>query len=314
MRAFIIRRLVHTVFTVLTVSFIAFMLVHLIPGDPVTTILGLESSPQEAEKLRRELWLDRPLLIQYGHWLHKMVRGDFGLSLQAHEKVLDLIAKSGPISLLVSSLAILLGAAVGIPAGVISAVRRGKFVDSLVTVASNLGVAIPIFWLGILFIYLFGLKLGWLPILGYTSPFEDVAESIQKLIMPVVCLSVYPTAFLARQTRSSMLEVIHQDYIRTAWAKGLQERIVISRHALKNAFSPVVTMFGIIVAQLAGGAVLTETIFNIPGMGRLIVRGVLDSDYGLVQAATVMIALLVALINLVVDISYAWFDPRIRYK
>jgi peptide/nickel transport system permease protein len=175
-----------------------------------------------------------------------------------------------------------------------------------------LGIAIPIFWFGIILIYLFAVKLGWLPVSGYTSPFENFGLSVRKMIMPVACLSLPQIAILARQTRSSMLEVVHQDYIRTAWSKGLSEKVVVFRHALKNALIPVVTVGGVVVAQLVGGAVLTETIFNIPGMGRLIVAGVLQNDFVVVQGCTMVVALLVAFINLVVDISYAWLDPRIR--
>jgi peptide/nickel transport system permease protein len=201
---------------------------------------------------------------------------------------------------------------IGIPAGIITAVRRGKLVDSVITACSNIGIAVPVFWLGVLLIYVFGVHLGWLPVSGYTSPFENLGLSLRKMVMPVACLSLFQIAILARQTRSSMLEVIQQDYIRTAWSKGLSERIVIIRHALKNAFIPVITVGGVLVAQLVGGAVLTETIFNIPGMGRLIVTGVLQNDYVVVQGCTLMVALVVAFINLIVDISYAWLDPRIR--
>jgi peptide/nickel transport system permease protein len=201
---------------------------------------------------------------------------------------------------------------IGIPAGIITAIRRGKLLDSVITACSNIGIAIPVFWLGVLLIYIFGVHLGWLPVSGYTSPFENLSLSLRKMVMPVACLSLFQIAILARQTRSSMLEVIQQDYIRTAWSKGLSEKMVIIRHALKNAFIPVITVGGVLVAQLIGGAVLTETIFNIPGMGRLIVTGVLQNDYVVVQGCTLIVALVVALINLIVDISYAWLDPRIR--
>lgn len=275
-------------------------------------MVGTESSVEEMERLRHEMGLDRPLVVQYVRWLSNILQGEFGTSMRRHEKVINMIGRSAPPSFLLVGLSLILGTLVGILAGIISAIRRGRFIDSLVTVLSNLGVAMPIFWLGILFIYFFGLELDLLPIAGYTSPLDDLWLSIRKLIMPVICLSVYPMAFLARQTRSSILEVIHQDYIRTAWAKGLKERVIILRHGLKNALIPIITMLGVLVASMAGGAVLTETIFNIPGMGRLIVRGVLDNEYLLVQGCILIIALLVAFINLLVDISYAWLDPRIR--
>ena len=312
MRAFIIRRLIETIFTLFVVSILAFVLVQLIPGDPIVSFVGTETPQSEVERLRHELGFDKPLVVQYVHWLSKVTRGDLGVSLRYREKVNRLIIESAPISLLLAGVSFLIGMAVGILAGIVSAIRRGRFLDSLVTLCSNLWIAIPIFWFGILLIYLFALRLGWLPVSGYISPLENFGQSVRKLIMPVICLSMYQIAVVARQTRSSMLEVIQQDYVRTAWSKGLSERIIILRHALKNSLIPVVTIGGVMVAHLAGGAVLTETIFNIPGMGRLIINGVLQNDFVVVQACTLVVALMVALINLVVDISYAWLDPRIR--
>jgi peptide/nickel transport system permease protein len=255
---------------------------------------------------------DKPLVLQYAHWISKVAQGDLGMSLRYKERVNRLIAQSAPISLFLGAVSFVIGMLIGIPAGIITAIRRGKLVDSVITACSNIGIAVPVFWLGVLLIYVFGVHLGWLPVSGYTSPFENLGLSLRKMVMPVACLSLFQIAILARQTRSSMLEVIQQDYIRTAWSKGLSERIVIIRHALKNAFIPVITVGGVLVAQLVGGAVLTETIFNIPGMGRLIVTGVLQNDYVVVQGCTLMVALVVAFINLIVDISYAWLDPRIR--
>jgi len=184
----------------------------------------------------------------------------------------------------------------------------------VISVVANTGMAIPIFWLGILFIYLLALKLGWLPVQGYTSPFDDLWLNIKKMIMPIICLTVVPLATLTRQTRSSMLEVIHQDYIRTARSKGLKQRVIITGHALKNAIIPVVTLLGIQMRYLVGGSVLTESVFNIPGMGRLMVRAVFDKDFLIVQGCIMTVAVVVTLANLLVDISYGYFDPRIRYE
>jgi peptide/nickel transport system permease protein len=202
----------------------------------------------------------------------------------------------------------------GIIAGVICAIRRGGILDSLITLCANTGIAVPIFWLGILGIYFFGLKLQWLPIQGYTSPFTDFWMSTRQTVLPIICLAIPPIAFLARQTRSSMLEVISQDYIRTAWSKGLKESSVIMGHALKNSLIPVITFMGIGLAHTVAGSVLIETVFNIPGMGRLMTQAALNKDMFVVQACTLMIALLVVVMNLLVDISYGWLDPRIRYK
>jgi peptide/nickel transport system permease protein len=312
MRAFILRRLMETVVSVFIVTIIAFSLVQLVPGDPVLSLVGTETHEEEIQRLRKEMGFDKPLVLQYAHWISRVVQGDFGMSLRYKERVNRLIAQSAPISLFLGAVSFMIGMLIGIPAGIITAVRRGKLLDSVITACSNIGIAIPVFWLGVLLIYVFGVHLGWLPVSGYTSPFENLGLSLRKVVMPVACLSLFQIAILARQTRSSMLEVIQQDYIRTAWSKGLSERIVIIRHALKNAFIPVITVGGVLVAQLVGGAVLTETIFNIPGMGRLIVTGVLQNDYVVVQGCTLVVALVVAFINLIVDISYAWLDPRIR--
>ena len=312
MRAFILRRLMETAVSVFIVTIIAFSLVQLVPGDPVLSLVGTETHEEEIQRLRKEMGFDKPLVLQYAHWISKVAQGDLGMSLRYKEKVNRLIAQSAPISLFLGAVSFVIGMLIGIPAGIITAVRRGKLIDSVITACSNIGIAVPVFWLGVLLIYVFGVHLGWLPVSGYTSPFENLGLSLRKVVMPVACLSLFQIAILARQTRSSMLEVIQQDYIRTAWSKGLSERIVIMRHALKNAFIPVITVGGVLVAQLVGGAVLTETIFNIPGMGRLIVTGVLQNDYVVVQGCTLMVALVVAFINLIVDISYAWLDPRIR--
>ena len=198
----------------------------------------------------------------------------------------------------------------GVSAGIICAVRRGGILDSIITLLANMGIAVPIFWLGILGIYFFGLKLGWLPIQGYTSPFDDFGLSIRKTIMPVICLAIPSIAVLARQTRSSMLEVVRQDYIRTAWSKGLAERVIVLNHALKNALIPIVTLLGLQLRLVVGGSVVVETVFNIPGMGRLLVDATFAKDFITVQAITLVIAVVVLFANLIVDISYGWLDPE----
>jgi peptide/nickel transport system permease protein len=313
MAAFIIRRALLSVIVLLLITILAFSLIHIMPGDPAVSALGMDASREQLDKLRKELWLDRPLLVQYGHWLSNAIHGDLGKSIIYRENVLGMITNRLPKTIHLALLALILGTTLGVSAGVISAIRRGKILDSVITLSANIGIAIPIFWLGILGIYSLGLKLGWLPIQGYTSPFDDFWMSIQKAIMPVICLSIPSIAVLARQTRSSMLEVIRQDYIRTAWAKGLKERVIMSRHALKNALIPVVTLLGIQLRTLFGGSVLVETVFNIPGMGRLLVNSVITKDFIIVQATVFVIAILVLLANLLVDISYGWLDPRIRY-
>jgi peptide/nickel transport system permease protein len=314
MAAYIQRRIVETIVVLFIVSFMSFMLIRLIPGDPVIAVLGLEAKQAEIDALRAQLLLDKPLLVQYGHWMSNILQGKFGKSIVNREDITSLIAKRLPVTTYIGLLSLLLSVLIGIPAGVVTAVRRGTFLDAVITSIANIGISIPVFWLGILGIYTFGLQLGWFPIQGYTSPFENIWLSLKQITMPVLCESVTFLAILARQTRSSMLEVIRQDYIRTAFAKGLKEGLVVRRHALKNCLIPIVTLLGLHIRVLIGGSVLIETVFNIPGIGRLLVGAVFDKDFVIVQVVSVVIALIVGLTNLIVDISYGWLDPRIRYE
>ncbi len=314
MIAFIVRRLLLSVFVLLLITIMSFLLLHIMPGDPVTIMLGVDATPQRADELRKELWMDRPVAVQYIHWLSNVVHGDLGDSVTNRESVSQAMAQRLPITLYLSFFSLILSTIVGVGIGIICAVRRGGILDSLITLFSNIGIAIPIFWLGILGIYFLGLNLGWLPIQGFTSPFDDFGLSVKKSIMPVICMAIPAIAFFARQTRSSMLEIVRQDYVRTAWSKGLRERVVVMRHTLKNALIPVVTLLGIELRTLVGGAVLVETVFNIPGMGRLAVTSVINKDFITVQACVLIIAVVVLLANLLVDISYGWIDPRIRYQ
>jgi peptide/nickel transport system permease protein len=314
MLSFITHRVMQTFVVLIIVTFIVFLLLYLIPGDPARTMLGIEASAQDVAALRSQLGLDRPMMVQFGSWLFHVLQGDLGRSIQFHQPVSHLITTRLPVTIYVGILALILSTILGVGAGVISAVRRGTVLDQAITVFANAGVAVPVFWLGILGIYLFALQLGWLPVQGYTSPFENLAFSIQQIIMPVLCLAMVPLATLVRQSRSAMLEVIQQDYIRTAWSKGLKERRIIIRHALRNAMIPIVTVLGLSVRYVVSGSVLIETVFNIPGMGRLIVSGVFNKDFILVQGCVLIVALAIAITNLAVDISYAFIDARIRYE
>jgi peptide/nickel transport system permease protein len=314
MLSFITHRVMQTFVVLIIVTFIVFLLLYLIPGDPARTMLGIEASAQDVAALRSQLGLDRPMMVQFGSWLFHVLQGDLGRSIQFHQPVSHLITTRLPVTIYVGILALILSTILGVGAGVISAVRRGTVLDQAITVFANAGVAVPVFWLGILGIYLFALQLGWLPVQGYTSPFENLAFSIQQIIMPVLCLAMVPLATLVRQSRSAMLEVIQQDYIRTAWSKGLKERRIIIRHALRNAMIPIVTVLGLSVRYVVSGSVLVETVFNIPGMGRLIVSGVFNKDFILVQGCVLIVALAIAITNLAVDISYAFIDARIRYE
>jgi len=314
MKAYVLRRLIQTAFTVVIITFISFLFLHLMPGDPVLIMIGTTATQEEVDALRHEFWLDRPIIVQYLRWASNLLQGELGRSFIYGDDIAESIAKRAPVTAMLGGAALFLGFWIAVPAGVLCAVRRGSRLDTIITVITNIGIAVPLFWLGILLIYLFGLKLRWLPFGYFISPFDDLWLGLKSLILPAICLSVWPIAFITRQMRSSMLEVIHQDYIRTAWSKGLKERIIIVRHALKNAFIPVITLIGLKVATVIGGSVLVETVFNIPGMAQYIYTGVMDNDYIVVQSTLAIIALFVCLVNLLVDISYGWFDPRIRHS
>lgn len=314
MTVYIARRFIQTIAVLLIVTIVSFLLIHITPGDPAAAMLDTNATIEQIRALQKELWLDRPVAVQYVHWLSNALRGNLGVSIMYRDPILDMFADRLSITLYLSAVALLLTVCLGVIAGIICAVRRGGILDQLVSLFANVGVAIPIFWLGILGVYLFGYTLNWLPIQGWISPLDNFTESVKATIMPVILLALPGVAVLARQTRSSMLEVVHQDYIRTAYAKGLTERIVIFRHALKNALIPVVTLMGLQVRILVGGSVLVETVFNIPGMGRLLVAGALNKDFLVVQGGVLLIGLLVCIANLLVDISYGWLDPKFRYE
>lgn len=318
MTTFIFRRLIQAVVILVVVSILIFLLMRALPGDPLKLFIAQNQieqlTPDQYNALRVQFGIAKPLPMQYFDWVSSILHGDLGASIYYHIKVSTLLAQRLPVTLHLGILSLIFSSFVGILAGFICAVRRGGKLDTLITSLANLGITIPIFWLGILLIYFFGLYLRWLPIQGYTSPFKDFWLSTRGLIMPVLCLSTIALASNTRQTRSSVLEVIRQDYIRTAWSKGLTERMVVIRHALKNSLIPVITLIGLQVAQILGGSVLVETVFNIPGMGRLMVQSVFAQDYPVVQSVSLLISVIVILTNLIVDISYGWADPRIRYR
>ena len=314
MTNYIVRRIIQSVVVMLVISFLSFSLLQVMPGDPAAAMLGTNATKEQIDSLRKELWLDRPFLVQYGHWFSNALQGNMGMSIIYREPITRIFASRLPVTLYLSSLAFILSTLLGITAGILCAIRRGGGLDQLISVCANIGMATPVFWLGILCIYLFGLKLGWLPIYGWTSPFDNWVQSSKQAILPVIMLAVPGISVLARQSRSSMLEVIRQDYIRTAFAKGLRESVVVARHALKNALIPLVTLMGLYVRILVGGSVLVETVFSIPGMGRLIVAGVLNKDFLVVQGGVLFVGAIVAVVNLLVDLSYGWLDPRVRYE
>jgi peptide/nickel transport system permease protein len=315
---YIIRRLIQSFIVIIIVSIAVFLLMRLLPGDPIYLYIAKNQaqrlSPAEIQSIRVEFGLDKPMVQQYFDWVKNIFHGDFGSSIFHRVQVAELLRERLPVTLHLGVLSLILSSVLGIIVGLIAALRRGGWLDTLLTSIANLGVCIPVFWLGILMVYIFSLSLGWLPVQGYTPPLQDFWLSTKQLIMPVICLSVVALASNARQTRSSMLEIIQQDYIRTAWSKGLRERTIVMRHVLKNGLIPVITFIGLEVSVIIGGSVLIETVFNIPGMGRLMVDGLLQKDFPVVQGGCLVIAAMVTFINLLVDLSYSWLDPRIRYE
>jgi peptide/nickel transport system permease protein len=317
MTTYIIRRLILAAIVLFLVSVFVFLAMRLLPGDPVLMYMSASSVQEITEEqlnlVRHQFGLDKTLPMQYLDWITGVLRGDLGTSILNRSPVLQEILRRLPITFHLGILAFIVATIIGIPAGVLCAVRRGGWLDNLVTTLANIGITVPVFWLGIILIYVFALYFRWLPVMGYTSPFENFWLSTKQLIMPVFCLAVGPIAGNARQARSSMLEVIRKDYIRTAWSKGLRERAIIMKHALKNGLMPVVTLSGMGVGTILGGAVLIEQVFNIPGIGRLTVTSVMNQDYPYVQAIALIMAISIVFSNLLVDISYGWLDPRVHY-
>lgn len=309
---YLLRRLLLAIPVILLVTIMVFSLMHLIPGDPATVILGQEATPEAIQAMRHELGLDRPILIQYLSWLGGVLQGDLGRSLVDHTPVATLIAQRLPATLELTLGTFLVALLIAIPAGIFSAARQGTWVDYFSTSFALGGMSIPHFWLGMMFIVLFSVKLQWLPASGYVPFFDSPSQNMAAMIMPMVATGFREAAILMRMVRSSLLEVMDADYVRTAYSKGLKERSVILKHALKNAFVPVLTSSGLMIAGLLGGLVITESIFSIPGYGKLIVDSIFTRDFVTVQGAILVSALLVVVVNLVVDILYTVIDPRIK--
>jgi peptide/nickel transport system permease protein len=295
------------------ISVLVFGLVHLIPGDVAQVLLGTQATDQQIETLRRSFGLDRPLPVQYVDWLSHVLQGDFGVSLRTSRPVLpDLVSRFG-VTLQLTVVSMVIALAVAIPLGVASAANRAKTSDALSRVLALLGLSIPNFWLGTMLILFVSLVLHWLPPVGFVSLLDNPWLGLQTLILPALALGTAVAAFIMRMVRSSLLEVLRQDYIRTANAKGLHDNAVLYRHALKNAFIPVLTVIGVQVGYLLGGAVIIESIFSLPGMGRFLLDSINNRDYSIVQGGVLLIALIFSLVNLSVDLVYGWLDPRIRY-
>ena len=305
MAKYILRRMLFLIPVVLGVSFIVFTMLYLTPGDPAALVLGDQASKEQVEILRQEMGLDQPFLVQYANYIKRMViYQDIGRSYITNRPVLTEIAGTFLITLKLSLTAVVFAILIGIPAGIISAIKPYSLFDTVAMLVALIGTSMPIFWLGLLLILFFTVYLNWLPASGYDRP--------DQMIMPMIALGGLSTAIIARMTRSSMLEVIRQDYVRTARAKGQKESVVILRHVLGNALVPIITVVGLQFGGLMGGAVLTETIFSIPGLGRLMVESIKMRDFPVVQGGVLVIAIAFCVINLLVDLLYAYVNPRIR--
>ena len=314
MLSYLLRRIATIVPTLVFVTILIFGLQQLLPGDPAVVLAGEERDPNVVAYLRQKLHLDEPLPVRYGYWLKGVLHGDLGESLRMQKPVTALIAEKLPVTIELACLALVVALAIGIPAGIVSAVKRGTAWDYAANAVALWGLSTPNFWLGILLILLFSVTLGWLPASGYVSPFEDWRTNLASMIMPAFVLGNAIAAVLMRHTRSAMLQVLSSEYVRTARAKGLAERNVILKHALRNALIPIITLGALELGTLLSGAVLTEQVFTIPGFGKLIVDAVFNRDYAVVQGVVLFTATPYIVLNLLADIAYMLANPRIRLR
>jgi ABC-type dipeptide/oligopeptide/nickel transport system permease component len=305
---FILRRILQLIPVIIGVTLILFILLYIIPEDPARLILQKGATPQALENLRAKLGIDKPLYVQYWRYIKNLFSGDLGTSYRYQRSVNSILAEHYPYSIKLAIAAIIIEIIIGIFTGIISAVKKYSFWDVLVTVSTTVAVCVPVYWLGMVLQVAFGLKLGWLPMSGYGD------GSLKYYILPAITLASVSTAFVARMMRSTMLESLSNDYIITAYAKGLSQLKVIGKHAMKNALIPVVTLIGLDLGSLMGGAILTETVFNWPGVGRTIYLAILQRDAPVIIGGTIILVAIFVVMNLIVDILYAWLDPRIRYE
>jgi peptide/nickel transport system permease protein len=310
---YIYKRVIQLIVVLALVSIIVFLLVHLIPGDPVDMIMGEgNDDPVVYEALRKQMRLDKPIYVQYSYWAWDLLHGNLGKSAITHEPVLKMILKRFPATFILAIVSALVAILISIPAGIIAAVKQNKWPDYLAMSISLSGISIPNFWLGIMLILVFSQMFGWLPSMGYVPLLENPFQTAAHLIMPAITLGTAMAASLTRFTRSEMLEQLNQDYVRTARAKGLKEKVVVLRHVLKNSMIPTITIVGLQVAGLLEGAVVTETVFAWPGVGRLAIQAVFERDYPLIQGIVLFAAAIYVFVNLVVDIIYTYLDPRVK--
>jgi len=313
MFAYIIRRVAATIPVMAIVALLVFSLLYIAPGDPATIIAGDQASPADIERIRMSLGLDRPFLVRFGSWLWDVVHGDLGSSIFTNLPVTHMIAQRIEPTLSLMLITLVISLTFAIPLGVVAAWKQGSWIDRFAMLLSTAGFSVPVFVIGYVLAYVFGLTLEWVPVQGYTPISEGVVPWFENLILPSIALGLIYMALIARITRATMLEVLSQDYVRTARAKGVGQRGILFIHALKNAAVPIITIIGIGFAALIGGAVVTESVFAIPGLGRLTVDAILRRDYPVIQGVVLMFSFVYVLVNLGVDLLYTLFDPRIRY-
>lgn len=305
MLSYILKRLGHTLLVIIGISIISFVFLQL-SGDPVGLMLPQDATSQQIEELRQKLGLDDPVVLQYLRFVGNALQGDLGRSLFSNEPVAGLILERLPATVELAFFSMVFALLIALPIGIVSALKRGTFIDTASMILALFGLSMPHFWLGIMMIMLFSVQLGWLPTSG--------RGSFSQIIMPAAAMGISMVALFARLTRSTMLEVLGQDYVRTARAKGLPEHLVIAKHALKNAMIPLITMVGMEFGLLLGGAVIIETVFAWPGVGRLIVQAIMDRDYPVVQGAVMLLAMIFVMVNLLVDLAYGWLDPNVSLR
>ncbi|HMR32604.1 MAG TPA: ABC transporter permease [Geminicoccaceae bacterium] len=312
MHLYVLRRLLHLLPVLLITSSLVFSILLLLPGDPTYALLGENATAGQRQAMREKMGFDQPIPVQYARWLGSTLSGDFGRSLRTQEPVADMLATRVPVTLQLTVMSIILSVLIGMPAGIVAALGRNTWIDVAASVVAMGGMALPYFWAGILLIMLFSLQLGWLPPSGYVPLTVDPLQNLKLMILPTLTIGTAMAALVMRQTRTSMLQVLSEDYVRTARAKGAGEPRVVIRHALRNALIPVITVIGLQTGALVSGAVVTETIFSLPGLGRMVVEGIFERDLAPVQAGILVIVVGVLLINLITDLAYTGLDRRIR--
>jgi len=313
MTRYLLSRLMGMLVVMALVAVIVFLLTRAASGDPITVLLGDQATAEDIVRVQKQYGLDKPLTVQFAYWLKELSQGNLGDSIFLQRPVTQALWERAEPTTLLALMAVLIAALIGVPCGIVSAVFRGRLIDQLLTGFAMLGASIPSFWFGLVLMQIFAVSLGWFPVSGYGDPGATLIERIHYLILPSVVLGVLNSALIIRFTRASMLDVLGEDYVRTARAKGLSESVVVLKHALRNALVPIVTVLGLTVALMIGGAVVTETVFGLPGVGNLVVSAVLRRDYPVIQGALLVIAMIYVVINFLTDLLYLLVDPRVKY-